>query len=209
MRLHEGWRSSASWRVRWALALKQVPYESVLVDIDRGEHLALAPLNPMCAIPTLELDDGTALAESVAIIEWLEETRPEPALLPGGARERAHIRELVQIINSGVHPLQNTGVRLAISDDPEQQRAWCARWIERGLVAFEAHVARTRGRFSAGDAITMADLYLVPQVRNAERHAADIGACPRVREIYAACLETPEARATDPTEVRKRAAPPT
>jgi glutathione S-transferase len=70
-------------------------------------------------------------------------------------------------------------------------------------------VARTRGRFSAGDAITMADLFLVPQVRNAERHGADITACPRVREIYAACLETPEARATDPREVRKRAAPPT
>lgn len=205
MRLHEGWRSSACWRVRWALALKRVPYESVLLDLDRGEHQALAPLNPMRAIPTLELDDGSTLTESVAIIEWLEETRPDPALLPAGARERAHVRELVQIINSGVHPLQNTSVRLTISPDPEPQAAWCRRWIERGLVAYEAHVARGGGRFSAGDQLTMADLYLAPQVRNAERWGADLSACPRVRDIYAACLETPEARATDPEEIRKRA----
>jgi maleylacetoacetate isomerase len=206
VRLHEGWRSSASWRVRWALALKRVAYQSVLVDIDRGEHHRLAPLNPMRSVPTLELDDGTVLTESVAIIEWLEETRPQPALLPSDPRERAHVRELVQIINSGIHPLQNTSVRLAISSDPDEQGAWCSRWIVRGLAAYEAHVARGGGRFSSGDRFTMADLYLAPQVRNAERFGADLSACPRVREIYAACLETPEGQATSPDEVRKRAA---
>ncbi len=209
MRLYEGRLSSASWRVRWALALKQVAYESLLVDIARGEHhTVLAPLNPMHAVPTLELDDGSVLTESVAIIEWLEETIPQPPLLPAGPRERAHVRELAQIINSGVHPLQNTITREAISPDPEAQRAWVCRWIERGLIAYEAHVARSPGRYSAGDQITMADLFLVPQVRNAEeRYRADLGGCPRVREIYAACLETPEARATDPHQLERRARP--
>ena len=206
MRLYEGWRSSASWRVRWALTLKRIPYESVLVDIARGEqHSVLASINPMRAVPTLELDDGSVLTESVAIIEWLEETHPRPALLPAEPRERAHVRELVQIINAGVHPLQNTIVRLAISPDEEVQRAWMNRWIERGLSAYEAHVARTPGRFSTGDQLTMADLYLVPQVRNAERHATDLAAMPRVRAIYAACMEMAEARATDPDVVRERA----
>jgi maleylpyruvate isomerase len=206
MKLYEGWRSSASWRVRWALALKRIAHESVLVDIARGEqHSILASLNPMRSVPTLELDDGSVLTESVAIIEWLEETHPRPALLPADPRERAHVRELVQIINAGVHPLQNTIVRLAISPDKEAQRAWVRRWIVRGLAAYEAHVAHTPGRFSTGDQLTMADLYLVPQVRNAERHRIDLTAMPRVQDIYAACMETPEARSTDPDVVRARA----
>jgi len=209
MRIYEGRVSSASWRVRWALALKQVTYESVMVDIGRGEHhTVLAPLNPMHAVPTLELDDGVVLTESAAIIEWLEETIPQPPLLPGGPRERAHIRELVQIINSGVHPLQNTITRETLSPDAEAQRVWACRWIERGLGAYEGHVARSAGRYSAGDDITMADLFLVPQVRNAEeRFRADLGGCPRVKRIYAACLETPEARATDPHQLRRRPRP--
>jgi maleylacetoacetate isomerase len=206
MKLYQGWRSSASWRVRWALALKRIAYEGVLVDIDAGEHLAaLAPLNPMRQVPTLVLDDGRVLTESVAIIEWLEETTPDPPLLPRDAFARARVRGLVQLINAGVHPLQNTMVRKAISAEPAPQRAWAGRWIERGLAAYEAHVAGVAGRFSVGDELSMADLYLVPQVRNAERHGADISGCPRVRRIYEACLETPEARATDPEEIKKRA----
>jgi glutathione S-transferase len=116
------------------------------------------------------------------------------------------VRELVQIINSGVQPLQNTIVRKAISSDLAAQRAWVCRWIERGLAAYEAHVAARAGRFSVGDAISMADLYLVPQVRNAKRHDADVSACPRVLAIYDACMELPEVRATDPEVVKKRAA---
>jgi maleylacetoacetate isomerase len=202
MRLYQGVRSSASWRVRWALALKKVPHESVFLDIAAGEHhMRLARLNPMHQVPTLELDDGRVLSESVSIIEWLDETIPHPRLLPDDPLRRAHTRELVQIVNSGVHPLQNTITRLAISDDPEVQRAWCSRWIERGLAAYEVHVARHGGRFSLGEEITMADLFLVPQVRNAQRHSTDLSGCPRVLEIYAACLETPEASSTRPSAV--------
>ena len=164
-------------------------------------------MNPLFALPTLVLDDGTVLTESVAILEWLEETHPAPPLLPKDPLARAHVRELVQLVNSGIHPLQNSSVMAAISDDPETKRAWAARWIERGLTAYEAHLQRSPpGRFSVGDTLTMADLFLTPQVRNAERHGADLSACPRVRAVHAACLETPEARATDPNEVKKRAA---
>lgn len=209
MKLYEGWRSSASWRVRWALALKHISVDSVLVDIESGENLTvLAGKNPLHALPTLELDDGQLLTDSVAIIEWLDETHPDPPLLPTDPLARARVRALVQLVSSAIHPLQNTSVREAISDDPEAQRAWCRRWIERGLVAFEAHVAATAGPYCAGDVLTMADLYLVPQVRNAERHGADLSACPRVREIYAACLQRPEIGATDPEVVRRRAVTP-
>jgi len=199
MRLYQGWQSSASWRVRWALALKKVPYDGVFVDVQTGEHHAvLAPINPMHQVPTLELGDGRVLTESVAIIEWLEETIPEPRLLPADPFERAHARELVQLINSGVHPLQNTITRLAVSSDRDEQNRWASRWIERGLAAYEAHLAQRSGRFSLGDEVTMPDLFLVPQVGNAQRHRADISGLPRVQAVCAACLETPEARDTQP-----------
>jgi maleylacetoacetate isomerase len=206
MRLYEGWRSSASWRVRWALLLKNIAYESTLIDVEIGDqHTILASKNPMHQVPTLELDDGQLLTESVAIIEWLDETHPEPPLLPKDPLARARVRELVQIVNSGVQPLQNTIIRKAVSSDPEAQRAWVCRFIERGLLAYETHVRAYAGRFSFGDQITMADLYLVPQVRNAKRHDADISACRRVLAIYDACMELPEVKATDPEVVKKRA----
>ena len=206
MKLYEGWRSSASWRVRWALALKRLPYQSILLDIESGEHhRVLAQIHTAHQVPTLVLEAGAVLSESVAIIEWLDETYPEPALLPRDPMARARVRELVQLINAGIHPLQNTKVRKAISADPETQRDWSARWIERGLHAYEARIQDCAGRFSVGDQLSMADLYLVPQVRNAERHRADIGTCTRIRSIYEACLAMPEARDTDPNEVRNRA----
>jgi maleylacetoacetate isomerase len=199
VRLYQGWQSSASWRVRWALALKRVAYVPVFVDIAAGEHVtALATVNPMRQVPSLELDDGRVLTESVAIIEWLDETIADPPLLPVDPFLRARTRELVQIVNADIHALQNTITRRAISDDAEVQRAWACRWIERGLVAYEAHAQTLAGRFSVGDRLGMADLFLAPQVRNAERHGVDLSRCPRVRAIYEACLATPEAQATQP-----------
>jgi maleylpyruvate isomerase len=201
MRLHHGWRSSASWRVRWALALKRVSYDDIALDIRSGAHHgALAGVNPMHQVPILELDDGRVLTESVAIIEWLDETIAEPPLLPRDAWVRARVRERVQLINAGIHPLQNTIVRKAVADDEVGQNAWAARWIERGLAAYEEHLRAQPSRFSVGDTVTMADLYLVPQVRNAARFGADIGACTEVRRVYDACMQTPEAIATQPRE---------
>ncbi|MDB4986862.1 MAG: Maleylacetoacetate isomerase [Myxococcaceae bacterium] len=199
MKLYQGWKSSASWRVRWALAIKGLAYESVWLDIASGEHRgALAQINPLLTVPTLCLDDGEALTESVAILEWLEEMHPEPPLLPREPHMRARVRELVQLVNADIHPLQNTLVRKTVSSDEDAQNRWAAKWIERGMLAYEAHVARRATRFSVGDDLTMAELYLVPQVVNAYRFGADITSCQRVREIYERCLETPEARATHP-----------
>lgn len=208
MRLYQGWHSSASWRVRWALAIKEIAYDSVWLDIAAGEHLErLSSINPLCTVPVLELDDGDVLTESVAILEWLEETRRARPLLPADPRERARVRALVQLVNADIHPLQNTSVRKAISPNEPAQRRWCARWIERGLRAYEGLIAaHGGGRFSAGDVLTMADLYLVPQVVNAERFGADLGACPRVRAIYETCLQLPEVRETHPTQALQLAA---
>lgn len=201
MKLYQGWHSSASWRVRWALAIKHLTYESVWLDIAAGEHLrVLAGRNPLLTVPTLELAPGDVLSESVAIIEWLDELYPARPLLPGDPRERARVRELVQLVNADIHPLQNTIVRHAISADAEAQRAWCARWIERGLRAYEAQLAGHAGPFSVGDRLTMADLFLVPQVQNAKRFGAELTACPRVEALFTACIALPEARATHPRQ---------
>jgi maleylacetoacetate isomerase len=206
MKLYEGWLSSASWRVRWALALKKLSYQSVWLDIAAGEHLRVLPsINPLCTVPTLELSAGDVMTESVAIIEWLDETCPEARLLPSDARTRARIRQLVQLVNADIHPLQNTLVRRSIAADEPTQHAWCARWIERGLSAYEALVRTQQGRFSVGDSLTMADLFLVPQIENAGRFGADIRACDRIRGIYDACLATPEAQATQPRAAQAHA----
>jgi maleylacetoacetate isomerase len=202
MRLYQGRTSSASWRLRWAFALKRLPYELIWLDIPSGEHRrVLAPLTPLQQLPTLVLDDGTVLGESVAILEWLEETVPKPPLLPKEPLARARVRQLVQLVNAGIHPLQNTRVRRAVSPDDTAQNAWGRRWIHEGLTAFEALARQTHGRFSAGDALSLADLFLVPQARNMERFGGDLSDFPRVRQIVAACMETEEARSTDPRVV--------
>lgn len=206
MKLYEGWHSSASWRVRWALALKQQSYQSVWLDIAAGEQLeVLAEINPLCTVPTLELAPGDVLCESVAIIEWLDETCARSPLLPSDARMRARVRQLVQLINADIHPLQNTIVRRAVAPDEAAQYAWSARFIERGLRAYEALLSHETGRFSVGDSLTMAELYLVPQMENAARFGADIRACTRIRRIYDACLQTPEAATTHPRVAHARA----
>jgi maleylacetoacetate isomerase len=206
MKLYQGWHSSASWRVRWALAIKQLTYESVWLDIAAGEHLhVLAGRNPLLTVPTLELAPGDVLSESVAIIEWLDEVYRSPPLLPGDARERARVRELVQLVNADIHPLQNTIVRRAISPEADTQRAWCARWIERGLRAYEAQLALHGGPFSVGDQLTMAELFLVPQVQNAKRFGVELTACPRVEALFRVCLALAEAQATHPRQAAEEA----
>ena len=206
MKLYEGWTSSACWRVRWALALKKLSYQSVWLDIAAGEHFRVLPnINPLCTVPTLEFDNGEVLTESVAIIEWLDETCPDPRLLPSDSRARARVRQLVQIINADIHPLQNTIVRRAIAADEQAQHAWCARWIERGLTAYEKLVRAHAGHFSVGDSLTMAELFLIPQIENAARFGADIRSCERIRRIYDACLAMPETEATHPRAAHARA----
>ena len=190
MRLYAYYRSSASYRVRIALRHKDIPYEVVTVSIadgvNRGEaHLAR---NPLGQVPVLEFERGgetVHLAQSVAILEYLEETHPEPALLPKEPIARARVRELVELVNSGIQPLQNTPVLAelkALGADPD---AWGRKYIGKGLHALQARVAGRSGEFLLGDTPTLADVVLVPQMYNARRFKVDVSACPTLVAICA------------------------
>lgn len=203
MRLYHFWRSSASWRVRWALLHKGVAYESVTVDLgsdeQRGETHRMR--NPIGHVPALEVG-GRFLAESMAIVEWLDETYPERPLFPRDAWGRARVRQLCELVNAGIQPLQNPAVTERVSPDPEQRKAWTAHFNARGLGAYEglleAFEAEGRGRFSWGDQLTAADLFLVPQLYGARRWGVDVGRFPRCLAAEEAALATPSAAAARP-----------
>ena len=196
--LYHFWRSSASWRVRWALAIKGIPFTSAIVDLAAGEHKGDAHRgrNPVGHVPALFID-GHWIAESVAILEYLEETRPEPALYPKDALGRARVRQLVELVVSGVQPLQNLTVLGKVSSEGPAQREWAAFFNARGLEAYERLLERFSaelpGRFSYGDRLTAADLCLVPQVYSARRFGVDLTPYPRVLAAEAAALSDPHA----------------
>jgi maleylacetoacetate isomerase len=202
--LHHYWRSSSSWRVRWALAHKGVAYESNAIDLLKGAQSdsSYVEKSPMGLVPCLVVD-GRALTESVAILEWLEQTHPTPALYPTDAWARARVRQLVEFVNSGTQPLQNLGVNRHYSTDGEKQKEWARHWIVRGLSALERELAIVEqeglaGRFAVGDALTAADLYIAPQLYNARRFAVDLAAYPRVVAVEAAALATDSAQQSHP-----------
>jgi maleylacetoacetate isomerase/maleylpyruvate isomerase len=196
MKLYTYFRSSAAFRVRIALNLKGLSWEAVPVHLVRAggeQHLpAYLALNPAGLVPTLE-DEGEVLTQSLAIIEYLDETRPEPALLPGNAAERARIRAIAQAIACDIHPLNNTRVLQYLSRElgvsEEQKTAWYRHWIALGLGAVEAMLANDprTGRFCHGDTPTLGDCCLLPQVFNARRFDCDLGAMPTVRRIAETC----------------------
>lgn len=197
--LYQARRSSASWRVRWGLALKEVPHETVWVDLLKREQAesAFAAKNPMRQVPVLVVD-GKPLAESIAILEWLEERYPAPPLLPRDPWLRARTRQLALLVAAGIHPLQNLSVLQYQSDDETKRADYARHWIGRGLGNLERLVAETAGRYSVGDTLTMADVCLVPQVWNARRFEMDLRTWPTVHRIFETCLATPAARATQP-----------
>jgi maleylacetoacetate isomerase len=190
--LHQYWRSSSSHRVRIALRLKGVAHEVRAVNLLAGEqgsdeNVARSALG---VVPTLEID-GRPFAESVAILELLEELYPEPPLLPRDPFARARVRQLVEIVNAGIQPLHNLAVLRKLSAEPDAQRAWAAGWIERGLVAFErvlerAHEEGLGGTFCVGDAPTLADVALVPQVHAARRFGAAVEPHARLAAAFEA-----------------------
>jgi maleylpyruvate isomerase len=191
--------SSASYRVRIALALKGLDATPVTKQLRRGEHRQkdFLQINPQGFVPVLSLDDGQTIVQSLAIIEYLDETYPDPALLPAGPVERARVRALSQLIACDVHPLNNLRVLHYLEGSMGQSQsardAWYRHWIEAGFTALEGWLARdaSRGRFCFGDSPTMADVCLVPQVFNARRFSVDLGAYPRLVAIDAACRELP------------------
>jgi len=195
MQLHGFWRSLATYRVRIALNLKGVAVPEAMVDLDAGDQHAPAfrALNPMGGVPALVLDDGTVLTQSLAILEWIEETYPDPPLLPGTPAARARVRALCAITAADTHPLVVPRVQgylgRVFGADDASRKTWAAHWFTLGLQAYEAQVGA--GPFCAGDAPGMADACLASHVAGSERFGADLRPFPTVRRIQAACMALP------------------
>jgi maleylacetoacetate isomerase len=188
LRLYTYFRSGAAHRVRIALALKGVAYESIPVHLvrDGGEHLLpeFRTLNPQARVPVLQTQDGTALVQSSAILEYLEETVPSPPLLPKSPMLRAKVRGVAGVIGSDIHPLNNVAVLNALRAagfDNEAVSIWIAQWITRGLTAVEALISADDWCF--GTTPTLADVYLVPQLFSARRFNVSLDAFPRIRRV--------------------------
>jgi maleylpyruvate isomerase len=204
--LHNYWRSSASTRVRIGLGLKQLPYEYVAVNILGGAQFADAyrAANPMSQVPTLEIteDDGTrfALTQSLAILEYVDERWPDPPLLPRDPVTRARTRALAELVNAGIQPLHNTSVLRRIKKLGSDERAWSRQAIADGLAAFARLAAATAGAFCVGDAPTIADCCLVPQLFAARRFDVDLAAphLAQLVEIEARCIALPAIAAALP-----------
>jgi maleylpyruvate isomerase len=191
MKLHGYFRSSASYRVRIALNLKGLSPDHLPHHLRKGEQCAPAYLaiNPQGLVPTLQNDAGAIITQSLAIIEWLEETHPTPPLLPKDPLRRAHVRAFALVLACDTHPVQNLKVlaRLRQLGLPEEQVTGWAAWANReGLAACETLIAGETGPFCFGDAPTMADLCLVPQLANARRFGVELDAFPRLLRAEAA-----------------------
>lgn len=208
-RLHTYFRSSASYRVRIALHWKGLPYESVPVHLLRGggeQHLpAFAALNPNALVPVYEDGHGAVLRQSLAIVEYLDEVHPRPALLPADALGRARVRALALDVACEIHPVNNLRVLSYLSGtlgQPEDAKlAWIRHWVQTGFDALEATLrdAPTRGHFCWGDTPTLADLCLVPQVFNARRFGVPVDErYPTIAAIDAACAALPAFQAAAP-----------
>jgi maleylpyruvate isomerase len=194
MQLHNFFRSGTSHRLRIALNLKGLGYDYVAVDLRKNEHLGAAfkALNPQGLVPAL-VDGDHVLTQSVAIIEWLEERYPTPALLPADVDDRAHVRALAAIVGCDIHPVNNKRIldtlRANFGADDAAINQWCGKWISDGFDAFEAMLAAEtrRAGFSFGNTPTLADAYLIPQIESARRFKVDLARWPLIMAVEVNC----------------------
>ncbi|MEO8874583.1 MAG: maleylacetoacetate isomerase [Polyangiaceae bacterium] len=202
--LYSYWRSSSAYRVRFALAVKKLAFQTVPVNILKGEthspeHVKRSPTGH---VPCLVID-GKTMIESVAIIELLDTLYPDPPLYPQDPWEKARVRALVEVVNSGIQPLQNSKVQAHLSSDPEVRKAWAAHFNVIGLRAFESLLEiysneGIRGKYTYGDTLTAADIFLVPQVYSAKRFDIDVTQFPRVYAAWKAASATDAANSALP-----------
>lgn len=200
MKLYNYFRSSASYRVRIALALKGLDYDYIAVHLlkEGGQQFAaeFKSLNPAGLVPVLD-DEGAILSQSLAIIEYLDETRPQIPLLPADAAGRARVRAIALGIACEIHPLNNLRVlsylskTLGISD--EQKNTWYCHWVETGLASVESMLSNNAltGTYCHGDSPSLADICLIPQIFNAQRFKAKLDHVPTVMRIYETCMQLP------------------
>jgi maleylpyruvate isomerase len=196
MKLYNFFRSGTSHRLRIALNLKGLTTDYVAVDLRTEQHLqgSFKAIHPQGLVPALDTGEQV-LIQSPAIIEWLEEKYPTPALLPQDAEARAHVRALAAMVGCDIHPVNNRRileyVRHQFGADDDAINAWCARWISDGFDAYEALLAadKVRGAFSFGHVPTIADVYLIPQIESARRFKVDLSVWPLISAVEAACLQ--------------------
>ncbi|XP_054469333.1 maleylacetoacetate isomerase isoform X1 [Anoplopoma fimbria] len=197
--LHGYFRSSCSWRVRIAFALKGIEYDQVPVNLikDGGQQLTeqYQKLNPMQQVPAVEID-GITLSQSLAVIQYIDETRPGPRLLPADPKKRAQVRMISDVIASGIQPLQNLYVIQKIGAEKMQ---WAHHFIDRGFQALEPILKQTAGKYCVGDEISMADICLVPQVYNAQRFKVDVEQYPTIKRLNQTLVEIEAFKVTNPS----------
>jgi maleylacetoacetate isomerase len=191
--LYSYFRSTAAYRVRIALNLKGIGYKLIPVNLLKEEQKSdwYLAVNPLGLVPVLRLDDGTVISQSTAILEWLEETSPDRALLPADPLQRSQVRAMANIIACDIHPLNNLRVlkylvgALDVSED--ENKEWYHHWIRLGFDALEQQTVT--GAYTAGDRVSMADVYLVPQVFNALRFDMEMSPYPKIMSVYKRCNE--------------------
>jgi maleylpyruvate isomerase len=201
MRLYTYWRSTSAWRVRIALAWKGLPYEAVPVHLldggGRQHEEGFRALNASEQVPVLVLDEDAAdgrplrLSQSMAILEYLEERHPTPPLLPAHPWARARARQLAQIAISGIQPLHNLSTTQRLKEAGVDDVAWVRHFVVRGLASLERTAAETAGRFLVGDAVSFAEVALVPQLYAARRYAVELAPFPTLTRVEAACAALP------------------
>jgi maleylacetoacetate isomerase len=206
MKLYNYFRSSASFRVRIALELKGLPYDYVPVHLPKGEHKqdGYAAVSATGLVPTLDLGGGELLGQSMAIIEYLDETHPQPPLLPPDALGRARVRALAQLIACEIHPLNNLRVlKYLVREmkvEEEAKNTWYRHWVRTGLEAFEKELQRLPpSTYCYGEMPTLADCCLVPQVFNGQRFDVDFSGLPRTMAAFEACMKLPAFQQAQPS----------
>ena len=209
MKLYTFFRSSTSFRLRIALNLKELPYESHYVSLPKMQHRepAYLDVHPQGLVPTLVEDSGEVFTQSLAMIEYLDERYPEPRLIPDDIGERWYVRAISQIIGCEIHPLNNVRVLKYLksafdADDAKVNGEWYAHWIAEGFAGLENFFSaqQRHGRYCLGDQVTMADVCLAPQVFNAQRFNCDLSAYPTVVRIHDACMQLAAFQRAEPAQ---------